>query len=151
VTRFPFATAVLALACVCVAATLGVSAQDRGSTVTPLPPRTTIATAVPHPIVGSWSETRNGGAHVTFFADGNVILTDGDRQTWHGAWQPTDAGGPIATYVVQSWGRGGGQGIEDFARSVSGDELTLGYGTFRRLVPPDPANFARSTTTSTED
>jgi hypothetical protein len=106
-----------------------------------------VPTGVADSIVGSWSETRNGGAHITFFADGNVIFTDGDGQTWHGAWQPTDADGLVATYVIQTWGSGGGQGIEDFVESVAGNEVTLGYGTFRRVTPPDPSRFVRQAST----
>ncbi|MDP9365124.1 MAG: hypothetical protein M3Q10_13020 [Chloroflexota bacterium] len=132
---------VFALAAVTAATTLRAAAQNPGPAVTPL------AAASSHPIVGSWSETRNDGAHITFFADGNVILTDGDGQTWHGAWQPAGADGPVATYVVQSWGSGGGQGFEDQVFSVSSDELTLGYGTFWRLVAPDPTGFASGVAT----
>lgn len=131
----------LLLVALSVAAGLRTTAHDSAPTVTPIRASTPTAASA-HPMVGSWSETRNGGSHATFFADGHVILTDEYGQTWHGAWRPVDAHGIIATYTIQSGGTAGGQGIEDAAHGITGDQLTLGLGTFIRLVPPQSRRLA---------
>lgn len=93
------------------------------------------------PVVGSWSERRNRGDHLTFFADGNVLLTDADGQTYHGAWQRVDRPGLIGTYVVEAWRRDGGEGRLGPIVRVSADELDLGNAVYDRLIPPTPADL----------
>lgn len=61
------------VALVAVGLAVGAAAQDDAP-----------ASLATHPMVGSWREGRNGGSHVSFFADGIVIQTFADGTTWHG-------------------------------------------------------------------
>lgn len=113
-------------------------ADTSGSHATTSPQGSALAA---DPVVGSWSERRNRGDHLTFFADGNVLLTDADGQTYHGAWQRVDRPGLIGTYVVEAWRRDGGEGRLGPIVRVSTDELDLGNAVYDRLIPPTPADL----------
>jgi len=90
----------------------------------------------PDLVVGSWAERRNRGDHLTFFADGNALLTDATGQTFHGAWRPVDDPDSIGSYIFQAWGRGGGTGRSGPIVRVTADELDLGNAVYDRLVAP---------------
>jgi hypothetical protein len=121
----------------------GAHAREAGAGSTPVAAEAGGTDPAPHPVVGTWRERRNAGAHITFFADGNVLMTDGNGQTYHGAWRVADGEqGIIATYVLQAWTTSGGQGIEGFVLSVDEATLDLGEARYDRVVAPDAASFA---------